>query len=169
MLGLLLMLMAALGAGALRWRWRRSPPCAVVANVFLSALVLNYIWEIGQLPLFAGFATFHLLVALRHCAWYTLGDATIVISLYALGALGHRAWGWGLHLRWLDWLWLPLAGMLVAMGMERVAIHVGRWQYGPAMPMLPGLEVGLLPVVQMGLLPLVSILVAKRPVASKTS
>jgi hypothetical protein len=93
----------------LRWLWRQRPRRAVVANVFL--------W-----------------VTLRHCAWYTLGDATIVISLYALGAWGHRSWGWGL--RRVDGLWLPLAGILVAMVMERLALDFGRWQYGPDMPTL---------------------------------
>jgi hypothetical protein len=133
-----------------------------VASVFLWAVVLNYIWEVGQLPLFAGFANFHLFAALRHCAWYTLGDATIVLCLYTLGAWGHRSWGWGLRPRWADWLWLPLTGILVAVIMERLALGVGRWQYGPYMPLLPGLDVGVLPVVQMGLLSLLSVLLAGR-------
>jgi uncharacterized protein (DUF486 family) len=162
MLSLLLVIAVSLGVVFLRWRWRRRPHCAIVANVFLCALVLNYIWEIAQLPLFTGFTTFHLLTALRHCAWYTLGDATIVICLYALGAWRHRTWGWGLQLHRFDWLWLPCAGMLVAMIMERLALDFGRWQYGPHMPVLPGVEVGLLPVVQMGFLPLLSVLLAKR-------
>jgi hypothetical protein len=158
---LLLLIAISLGVAFWRWHWRRRPHHAVVANVFLCAVVFNYLWEMGQLPLFAGFATFHLLTALHHCAWYTLGDATIVISLYTLGAWGHRTWGWGLHPHWIDWLWLPITGMIVAILMERLALDVGRWQYGPHMPVLPGLEVGILPVVQMALLPLWSVLVAR--------
>lgn len=146
----------------LRWCWRQCPCRAVVANVFLWAVVLNYIWEVGQLPLFAEFDNFHLLAALRHCAWYTLGDATMVICLYALGAWGHRTWGWGLRLHRLDWLWLPVAGMLMAMIIERLALAFGRWQYGLSMPLLSGLEVGIFPVLQMGLLPLLSVLLAGR-------
>lgn len=159
---LLLLIAISLGVAFLRWHWRRRPHAAVIANVFLCAVVFNYLWEMGQLPLFAGFATFHLLTALHHCAWYTLGDATLVISLYTLGAWGHRTWGWGLHLHRIDWLWLPITGMSVAIIMERLALDVGRWQYGPHMPVLPGLEVGILPVVQMALLPLWSVLVARR-------
>ena len=162
MLSVLLSLSVFTSVVFLRWRWRQCPPRAVVANVFLGALVLNYAWEIGQLPLFAGFANFHLLTALRHCVWYTLGDAAIVISLYAIGAWGHRTWGWGLRLQRIDWLWLPLGGMLVALVMERLALDFGRWQYGPDMPLLPGVAVGLLPVVQMGFLPLLSMLLASR-------
>ena len=165
---LLLLIVLSISVAYLRWRWRQCPRRAVVANAFLCAVLLNYIWEVGQLPLFAGFAPFHLLVALRHCAWYTLGDATIVICLYALGAWGHRTWGWGLRLHRLDWLWLPVAGMLVAMIMERLALDFGRWQYGPYMPLLSGLEVGILPVLQMGLLPLLSVLLAGMLVSNVT-
>ena len=67
-----------------------------------------------------------------------------------------------MHLHRIDWLWLPITGMSVAIIMERLALDVGRWQYGPHMPVLPGLEVGILPVVQMALLPLWSVLVARR-------
>ena len=144
----------------MRWRWRRYPRGAMVATV--CALGLNYAWEIGQLPLFAGFTNVNISAALLHCAWYTLGDATIVVCLYALGAWGHRTWGWGRRLQGLDWLWLPLTGMLVAMVIERLALDVGRWQYGPHMPVLPGLEVSLLSVVQMSLLPLLSVVLARR-------
>jgi hypothetical protein len=73
-----------------------------------------------------------------------------------------------LRLHWGDWLWLPLTGMLLAIGMERFALDVGRWQYGQHMPLLPGLEVGVLPVVQMGLLPLLSVVLAGRFVSSRT-
>ena len=134
----------------------------MVANVFLCALILNYVWEIAQMPLFENLANTPLLAALRHCAWYTLGDATIVICLYALGTWGHRTWEWGLRLHRVDCLWLPLAGMLVAVVMERLALNFERWQYGSDMPILLGLEVGLLPVVQMGTLPLLSVLLASR-------
>ena len=48
--------------------------------------------------------------------------------------------------------------------MERLALDIGRWQYGPHMPLLPGVEVGILPVVQMGLLPLLSVLLSGRAV-----
>lgn len=159
---LLLLITISFGVVFLRWRWRRRPHHAVVANVFLCAVVLNYLWEIAQLPLFVGFAQFHLPTALLHCAWYTLGDATIVLSLYAIDAWIHRTWGWGLHLHRLDWLWLPVAGTLVALSMERLALDFGRWQYGTHMPVLPGLEIGILPVVQMALLPLLSVLLASR-------
>jgi hypothetical protein len=62
----------------------------------------------------------------------------------------------------MDWLWLPVAGMSLAIIMERLALDFGRWQYGPHMPVLPGLEVGILPVVQMALLPLLSVRLASR-------
>ena len=162
MLSILLTIMMTTMVAFLRWRWRQRPHCAVVANVFLWSIALNYIWEVSQVSLFEGFATIPFFAAVRHCAWYTLGDASIVMSLYALGAWGYHSWAWGLRPRWRDGLWLSLAGMLVAIGMEHLALAVGRWQYAPAMPVLPGVAVGVLPVVQMGLLPVLSVVLASR-------
>ncbi len=102
MLSPLLIIGVSIGVAWLRWRWRRCPHHAVVANVFLCALILIYVWEIAQMPLFESLANTSLLAALRHCAWYTLGDATIVICLYALGTWGYRSWGWGLRLHRVD-------------------------------------------------------------------
>ena len=162
MLSFLLMIMVTILVAVLRWRWRQYPHRAVIANVFLWSIVLNYVWEVGQIPLFEGFSSASFLTAVWHCAWYTLGDACIVITLYALGAWGYHSWGWGLQPRWCDGLWLPLAGILVALGMERLALAVGRWAYNADMPLLPVVEVGLLPVVQMALLPLLSVVLASR-------
>lgn len=147
MLSFLLLTAITTGVVYLRWHWRRHAPYAIIANVFLWAVGLNSIWEVGQLPWFDGFANFHLLAALQHCAWYTLVDAVIVLCLYALGAWGYGTWGWGLRLQGRDGLWLPLVGMLVAIVIERLALERGRWQYSPHMPVLPGVTVGLLPVL----------------------
>ena len=165
MRSLLLTIVLSISVIGLRLRWRRDPSRAVIANVCLGAVILNTLWEIAQLPLFAGFASFDLFAALQHCAWYVLGDASIIMSLYTLGAWGHGTWAWGLRLHRLDWLWLPLTGMLVAVVIELLALYFGRWQYAPAMPVLPGIAVGVLPVVQMGLLPLLSIVLASRCVS----
>jgi hypothetical protein len=162
MLSFLLLILVTILAAVLRWRWRQYPHRAVIATVFLWSIALNYIWEVGQIPLFEGFASASFLTAVWHCAWYTLGDACIVMTLYALGAWVHRFWGWGLRPRWRDGLWLPLAGILVALGMERLALAVGRWAYNSDMPLLPVVEVGLLPVAQMALLPLLSVVLASR-------
>lgn len=163
---LLLIIVLSLGVLGLRRRWRRDPPRAVIANVFLWAILLNALWEMAQLPLFAGYASFDLFAALQHCAWYVLGDASIILSLYTLGAWGHRTWAWGLRLRRFDWLWLPMTGALAAVLIELLSLYFGRWQYGPDMPVLPGLAVGVLPVLQMGLLPVLSVFLANRCVAS---
>jgi hypothetical protein len=134
----------------------------VIAHVFLGAFGLNALWEIGQLPLCAGCANVHLPTVLRHCAWYTFSDATLVPGLYALGAVGHGTWGSGLRLQGRDGLWLPFAGILVTISMERLAWDVGRWQSGPDMPLLPGVSVRILPVVQMGAWPWLSVCLASR-------
>lgn len=49
---------------------------------------------------------------------------------------------------------LTLAGVFMAIAIEWVAVHMlERWSYAQAMPLVPGIEVGLIPVLQMVLLP----------------
>lgn len=158
----LLIIGISLIIGLIRWRWQQTFWSVMTANLFLWAVFLNYLWELSQLPLFQGFASFHLGVALEHCAWYTLGDATIVLSLYALGAWWRGTWNWGFRLQWRDYLWFPLMGMFVAIVIEYLALAWGRWEYGADMPLVPGMSVALLPVIQMSVLPLLSVRLAAR-------
>ncbi|NTW14712.1 MAG: hypothetical protein HGA31_06855 [Candidatus Moranbacteria bacterium] len=44
-------------------------------------------------------------------------------------------------------------GFFVAVVLERFALSVGIWSYGPFMPILPFLGVGLTPVLKMMILP----------------
>jgi len=44
-------------------------------------------------------------------------------------------------------------GFLVAVVLEKIALSVGIWSYGPFMPIIPFLGVGLTPVLQMMILP----------------
>jgi hypothetical protein len=48
---------------------------------------------------------------------------------------------------------LALLGGLIGVGLERAALSEGRWAYSAAMPVIPGLRVGVAPVLQMALLP----------------
>lgn len=63
----------------------------------------------------------------------------------------------------LDWFrrpgaagyaWMLVSGLVIAIAVEWTSVHIlKRWSYKPAMPLLPGLEIGLLPVAQMLVLP----------------
>ena len=133
--------------------------------IFAVAVALNYLWELGQSPLYAGMERFGLV--LWHCFVASLGDGLLVLLIFAVGRL---VFGRG------DWYEKPGArgrlltlavGLGVGVGVEWAALRFGYWEYGAAMPYVPLLRVGAAPVVQMlALPPLVFFIAAKlRPVA----
>jgi hypothetical protein len=60
--------------------------------VFLSAVALNYPWEVAQGPLYEGMAD--LRVAAWHCFVASLDDGVILLVILAVGAslLGRGDW-----------------------------------------------------------------------------
>ena len=86
---------------------------------------------------------------LGRCSGAALFD--VVVSVILAAPLMRR-WRSERRSAW-PWVTMAAAGAVVAVIMERVGLAAGRWAYGEAMPLLPGLDVGLWPVVQMTLIP----------------
>ncbi len=124
----------------------------MLALVYGIGVALNYGWELAQSGLFteesnAGNVWLHCFVA-------SLGDGIMVLLLFGIGRLicGHR--NWFVHPGLKGYAILTLAGVLMAVAVEWVAVHMlQRWSYAQAMPLIPGFEIGLVPVLQMVLLP----------------
>jgi hypothetical protein len=130
----------------------RSSTWRTLAAVFVVAVVVNYVWELAQTPLYVGMGDFSEM--LWHCFVAALGDGLLVLLIFGVGwaALGRRDWfvrpgarGYALMLA---------AGLAVAVGVEWAAVRMaGQWAYNDRMPIVPLLGVGLAPVAQMLLLP----------------
>jgi hypothetical protein len=126
----------------------------VSAAIFVVAVILNYVWELAQSPLYMGMGDFSLMW--RHCFVASLVDAGLVLLIFAAGAavFGRRGWfvrpgrrGVALTLG---------AGLLIGVVVEWVAVHsLGLWGYTARMPVVPLFDVGLTSVAQMLVLPLV--------------
>jgi len=123
-------------------------------NVAIFAFLLNLPWELAQVPLFAGMPSARHWAAILVCGRATLGDAVIALVAF---------WGVALAGGGRAWVLAPTPGLvggfmavgvLVTIGMERLATRVlGRWAYAEAMPVIPLLEVGLSPMLQWVVLP----------------
>ena len=135
-------------------------------NVMLFALLLNYPWEFIQAPLFEGMAERPHWAAVMACTRAALGDAVIMIVAYwAVAALSHgRTWIAAPVRR--EVLLLSSIGVCITVIIELLALHgwwPAGWRYSEAMPIVPGLGVGLVPVLQWVVLPpLVVALVARQ-------
>jgi hypothetical protein len=83
----------------------------------------------------------------------SVGDAAIVVALWGVGAYIFASPDWCRRAGASLIAALALLGGLISVGLERAALSAGRWAYGSATPLIPGLGVGLTPVLQMALLP----------------
>jgi hypothetical protein len=125
---------------------------ASAALVFAIAVAVNYLWELAQSPLYLGQDDVGVL--LWHCLRAAVGDGVLVLVIFAGGALVMRRPDWFVRPGKGGYLWMLSAGLVIGVVVEWLGVHVaGRWAYGPRMPLVPGLEIGVVPVLQMLLLP----------------
>ena len=123
--------------------------------------VLNFVWEMAQLPAFMDEAgrPFRLGIGASalHCFVPTLGDITVVGLTFVLGWAIHSRPDWIRRLGWRDVVLVSLPLVLLAISVELVNVYVlNRWSYNQRMPMVPLIDVGLLPTVQLALLTLLT-------------
>lgn len=125
-------------------------------SVTLFALLLNHPWEFIQAPLFAGMASMAHWDGVKACTRAALGDAVIMLFAYWGVALLGRGRSWIATPRWYETLLMVSLGVVVTVVIERLVQRgewLSAWRYSAAMPVIPGLEVGLVPVLQWVLLP----------------
>ena len=128
--------------------------------IYAIAVALNYPWELLQSPLFT--SPSHKGSVWLHCFGSSLGDGLMILMIFLAGCVvfGRR-----------DWFVLPgprryvfsiAAGAILAVVVESVAVHVlQRWAYADAMPVVPGVDLGIVPILQMVLLsPLIFLIAA---------
>ena len=123
-----------------------------VLLIFIVAVALNYLWEVAQAPLYLGFEDWN--SVWWHCFVAALGDGILVWLIFVVGWTTFRRFDWYAHLNGRALAVMLVAGLVIGIGIEWVAIDkLGRWAYTADMPLLPGIDVGLVPVLQMLLLP----------------
>jgi hypothetical protein len=114
--------------------------------------ITQWLWEMLQMPAYAEMADQSWAKSARDCTLAAFGDVLISAFIYALVALKHRNWRWGLTPAGMDYALAALVSGGMAIIVERLAIGQGRWSYTNAMPRLPNTEVGLLPFLQLSVL-----------------
>ncbi len=127
----------------------RSRRWSLVATIFAVAVLFNYPWELAQMPLYEGSSydgrTF------LYCFLASLGDGLLVLLIFAAGWIVFRRREWFVQQGARGYLLMLAAGLIIAVGIERVAVGTGQWLYAEQMPRLFG--VGLAPIAQMLVLP----------------
>lgn len=120
-------------------------------TILILAFILNFAWEVIQIPLFKD-ASFNI----KHIAFCTLAsvaDAIMVLLIYLGFALIYNNQFWVQGLTLLRILILMLVGGLGAIAVEIILLSSGTWAYNTSMQIIPIVNVGLSPVLQFMVLP----------------
>lgn len=140
--------------------WRQLG-CFFVTMLFASFL-LNELWEMAQMSAYVETAGYSWASTFGYCSRAAAGDVSIILGIYASGALAAGDPGWGLSGRWNIYATAAVLGLAYAVLVEHAALAAGRWMYTERMPVVPLFGAGLWPLLQMTLLPPLTFWIARR-------
>ena len=127
------------------------------SSLFASAVmgaVINFPWEMAHSRLYRGGQEATWPEHLVCCSLASLADGVGTAAIYGIGAVAFRDWRWTRQ-RSASRLGLAaVLGLTGAVATEQLALHLGWWAYGPAMPRVPGTHLGISPLAQFVVLPL---------------
>jgi hypothetical protein len=123
-------------------------------HLALFAFLLNFVWEMLQIPFFRGMTQAPHGDAVRICLQATLGDVGITLAAFWTIAWLGRDRHWPTRPRPAQIAAFALVGILITTAFEWLATQVwSLWSYSGLMPMIPFLGVGLVPLLQWIVLP----------------
>jgi hypothetical protein len=132
-------------------------------HISIFAFLLNFVWELLQMPLFAGFADFPYYQTILHCAKATFGDIVISLVAFAGACLIARSRNWIILTKLSGVVAFLAIGLVITIVFELLATGpLNRWEYGELMPMVPVIGVGASPVAQWVILPLLQLWFVRR-------
>lgn len=122
-----------------------------VFTALVLAFLLNFAWEVIQMPLYkdASYTIEHI----AFCALASVADAIMVLLIYFCFVFIYKKPLWVEEFTSTRIFILMLVGAVGAIVAERRHLSVGTWAYDNSMPLLPVVGVGLSPVLQFMLLP----------------
>ncbi len=119
--------------------------------VIVIGLLLNFAWEMLQMPLFENMQQD--LQTVIFCALASVADVIMLLLLYYSLALVYKDPLWIKQLTAQRVIILILVGGVGAILAEMRHLSAGTWAYSESMPLVPIVNAGLSPVLQFMLLP----------------
>jgi cation transport ATPase len=138
----------------------KKPYRRMVISIAATAFMLNLIWEVVQGPLYDGFE--YDLKHVSFCALASIADMLMVLILLFGFGLIYRNVFWMNFLSPKRIIILVMVGTVGAIIAEMWHTTQGDWTYVEAMPIVPGVGVGLSPVLQFAVLPYLIFLIGKK-------
>ncbi len=137
-------------------------------EVFAAGFLVNLIWEAlhvslyhggSYLPIDASVFSVWLWPTLLHVSTI---DGLCILALYAVVAFLRRDFFWIQSPSGRDMALVVFLGLVIASFIEVQGLAGGKWGYGPLMPIVPILEVGLTPFLQLAATALLSFFLVRR-------
>ena len=122
------------------------------------SFLLNFVWEMFQMPLYEGMEPG--IQTIIFCALAAVADTVMVLLIYYAFGFIYKTPLWIKHLNYIRIILLILTGGFGAVLMELRHLHSGTWGYKQTMPLIPFVDVGGLPVLQFMSLPLLSYVIS---------
>jgi hypothetical protein len=132
-------------------------------HVMLFSFLLNFVWEMLQVPFFDGMATMPHWQGVKECTVATAGDILISLVCFWIvaGSVRSRNWIQAPSRRQIDLF--VASGLVITIGFEFLATRtLDRWEYSETMPTLPVFGTGLVPLLQWIVLPLLLVWFVRR-------
>ena len=120
--------------------------------IILFAFLLNFAWEIIQIPLYKNSS--YSLMHITFCALASVADAIVVLLIYLVLGFIFKNSLWIQKLTWYKVLLIISIGGTGAALTEIWYLSLANWSYADAMPIIPVVNVGLSPILQFMILPL---------------
>ncbi len=123
-------------------------------RVFIWAFLLNFAWELIQMPLYQGSS--YSISFISFCALASVADAIMVLLLYLVFSFILKNMFWVEFLNTQQIIVIILTGGTGAILSEIRHLSLGNWAYADSMPIIAYLNVGISPVLQFMVLPLLT-------------
>ena len=122
--------------------------------IIIIAFLLNFAWEMLQMPLYEGMK-FNI-QSVVFCGLASIIDVLMVLLLFYFFALIYRESFWFQKYTTQRIAILVLVSGIGAILLESVNVSFGSWNYSKYMPIIPVVNVGLTPVLQFMVLPILT-------------
>lgn len=136
----------------------------VTRFILALAFVLNFLWEMVQMPLFKNMSLNW--KTTLFCAGASIADCIMILLLYLGFGLMYKDSLWFRRPVFLRVVLLVIVGGLGAVLAEKKNLYLGNWAYSSYMPLVPVIDVGLSPLLQFMILPAIIYHVASDMVGS---
>ena len=129
-----------------------------VIKIIVISFILNFVWEMVQMPLYENFSFSGTTTIL--CLLASLGDAVMILIIYFIGSALFKSYSWFCRLNLKTIIYIALAGLVLSVSGELIALNLNLWNYSSSMSKLFFTSIGLSPVLQMVTLPILTFIIA---------